>query len=262
MAPPIITPDGSPVQGPLGLLAKAAWQVLLVAGLASLALGIVVFAWPEETLLVVGVLFGLYLLVIGIVQLIAAFGTHSTAALRVLAFISGAICVLLGLLCFRSAAQSLLLLAIWIGIGWLFRGITQLAAAISDPLMPARGWQAFAGAANTLAGVLLMVWPVGSITALAVLAGCWLVILGLVEIVRATLARGGPKITPGGVSPPAGALGRCPAGARPHGWAGARARHGRGTGGARHGHGVSRARGVTGAGRSRSGRWRRPVAPG
>ncbi|MGW3043423.1 HdeD family acid-resistance protein [Kitasatospora sp. NPDC001159] len=199
MAPPIITPDGSPVQGPLGMLARAAWQVLLAAGVASLALGIVVFAWPQETLLVVGVLFGLYLLVIGIVQLVAAFGTHATTAMRALAFISGAICVLLGLLCFRSAAQSLLLLAIWIGIGWLFRGITQLAAAISDPLMPARGWQAFAGVANTLAGVLLMVWPVGSITALTVLAGCWLLILGVIEIATALRMRSQAKQIPSGV---------------------------------------------------------------
>ncbi|MFD0398244.1 HdeD family acid-resistance protein [Kitasatospora sp. NPDC059811] len=199
MVSPIITPDGSPVQGPLGQLAKAAWQVLLLAGIVSLALGIVVFVWPKETLLVVGVLFGLYLLVIGIVQLIAAFGTHATTALRVLAFISGAICVLLGLLCFRSAAQSLLLLAIWIGIGWLFRGITQLAAAVSDPAMPARGWQAFAGVANTVAGVLLLVWPVGSIAALAVLAGCWLVILGLIEIVTALQMRGRAKQIPAGV---------------------------------------------------------------
>ncbi|MER7765379.1 HdeD family acid-resistance protein [Kitasatospora sp. NPDC096140] len=199
MVSPIITPDGSPVQGPLGMLAKAAWQVLLVAGLVSLALGIVVFAWPEETLRVVGVLFGLYLLVIGIVQLVAAFGTHAATALRVLAFISGAICVMLGLLCFRSAAESLLLLALWIGIGWLFRGITQLAAAISDPQMPARGWQAFAGVANTLAGVLLMVWPVGSIKALTVLAGCWLLILGLIEIVTAIQMRDRAKHIPSGV---------------------------------------------------------------
>ncbi|MFJ9839655.1 HdeD family acid-resistance protein [Kitasatospora sp. NPDC101155] len=198
MAPPIITPDGTPVQGPLGMLARAAWQMLLAAGVASLALGIVVFSWPRETLLVVGVLFGLYLLVIGIVQLVAAFGTHTATAMRVLAFISGAISVLLGLLCFRSAAQSLLLLALWIGIGWLFRGITQFVAAVSDPLMPARGWQAFAGVANTLAGVLLIVWPVGSISALTVLAGCWLLILGVVEIATALQMRSRAKRIPSG----------------------------------------------------------------
>ncbi|WP_031064904.1 HdeD family acid-resistance protein [Streptomyces sp. NRRL WC-3742] len=199
MVSPIVTPEGTPVQGPLGRLARAAWQVLLAAGLASLALGVIVFAWPRQTLLVVGVLFGLYLLVTGVVQLVAAFGTHASTALRVMAFISGAICVMLGLLCFRSAVQSLLLLALWIGIGWLFRGITQLAAAASDPMMPARGWQAFAGVANTLAGVLLMVWPVGSIAALTVLAGCWLLILGVVEIVTALQVRGRAKRIPSGV---------------------------------------------------------------
>ncbi len=65
--------------------------------------------------------------------------------------------------------------------------------------MPARGWQAFAGAANTLAGVLLMVWPVGSIKALTVLAGCWLLFLGLVEIVTALQVRSSAKQIPSGV---------------------------------------------------------------
>lgn len=203
MVTPLSSPAGPPADpdlpGPLGLLARTAWQVLLAAGLVSLALGVIVFAWPEQTLRVVGVLFGLYLLVIGIVQLVAAFGTHTTTALRVLAFVSGIICVLLGLLCFRSAAQSLLLLAIWIGIGWLFRGITQLVAAASDPAMPARGWQVFAGLANSVAGVLLMVWPVGSITALTVLAGIWLLVLGVIEIVTAFLVRRRAKEIPQGV---------------------------------------------------------------
>jgi len=186
-------------EGPLQRLAHAAWQALLAAGLASLILGAVVFAWPEQTLRVVGVLFGLYLLIIGVVQLVAAFGTHAATALRVLAFISGALCVLLGLLCFRSAAQSLLLLALWIGIGWLFRGITQAAAAASDPDMPARGWQATAGVLNAVAGVFLMVWPVASIAALTVLAGCCLVVLGLMEIVTAFRIRHHAKQLPAGV---------------------------------------------------------------
>jgi uncharacterized membrane protein HdeD (DUF308 family) len=196
--------DGSPLEGrvmegPVQRLAHAAWQALLGAGIASLVLGVIVFVWPKQTLFVVGVLFGLYLLIIGIVQLVAAFGTHATTAMRVLAFISGAICVLLGLLCFRSAAQSVLLLAIWIGIGWLFRGITQIAAAASDPAMPARGWQFFGGAVNTLAGVLLMVWPAHSVTALTVLAGCGLLVLGVIEIGTALQVRRRARELPVGV---------------------------------------------------------------
>jgi uncharacterized membrane protein HdeD (DUF308 family) len=44
-----------------------------------------------------------------------------------------------------------------------------------------------------------MVWPVGSITALTVLAGCWLLILGVVEIATALRMRGQAKQIPSGV---------------------------------------------------------------
>ncbi|MFJ1702921.1 HdeD family acid-resistance protein [Kitasatospora sp. NPDC088346] len=188
-----------PTDGPFQRLARAAWQVVLAAGLASLALGVIVFVWPTQTLWVVGVLFGVYLVMIGVFQLVAAFGTHGETALRVMAFISGALCVLLGLLCFRSAVQSLALLGIWIGIGWLFRGITLVVTASSDPGMPARGWQIFGGVLNAVAGVLLMVWPVHSVAALAILAGCGLVVLGVVEIVTAVRIRRLARDLPAGV---------------------------------------------------------------
>ncbi|MFJ1791455.1 HdeD family acid-resistance protein [Kitasatospora griseola] len=196
MADPYRTDDRPGTVGPFQQLARMAWQVVLTGGLISLALGIVILVWPKQTLWVVGVLFGVYLVVIGVVQLVAAFGTHVSTALRVLAFVSGAICVLLGLLCFRSAAQSILLLALWIGIGWLFRDITHLAAVASDPLMPARGWQGFIGALYLLAGILLMVFPAHSITALAILAAVSLLVLGLTEIVAAVQIRRGAKLYP------------------------------------------------------------------
>ncbi|AJF68442.1 MULTISPECIES: HdeD family acid-resistance protein [Streptomyces] len=184
--------------GPVGLLAGFAWQALLVAGLVSLILGVMVLAWPEATLRVVGVLFGLYLLLSGVMQLVAAFGTHATTALRVMAFISGALSILLGLFCFRGATQSTLLLALWIGIGWLFRGITQTVAAASDPAMPARGWQIFLGIVSALAGIVLIVSPLESATVLTVLGGIWLLVVGVVELITAFMVRSRAKDLPPG----------------------------------------------------------------
>ncbi|MBD0708228.1 MULTISPECIES: HdeD family acid-resistance protein [unclassified Streptomyces] len=185
--------------GPLGMLAGAAWQALLVAGLASLVLGVLVLVWPGASLLAAGVLFGLYLLFSGVMQLVSAFGTHVSTALRVMAFISGALSILLGLLCFRGAMQSILLLALWIGIGWLFRGITQTVAAGSDPAMPARGWQVFLGIVNALAGVVLIVSPLRSAAVLTLLGGIWLVVVGVVEVVTALQVRSRAKLLPPGV---------------------------------------------------------------
>ncbi|MEU8617473.1 HdeD family acid-resistance protein [Streptomyces sp. NPDC048623] len=194
--------DASPEDvppGPLGLLAGMAWQALLVSGLVALVVGILVLVWPGQSLRVAGILFGLYLLISGVLRLVAAFGTHMRTALRVLAFISGALSILLGLFCFRGAMQSVLLLALWIGIGWLFHGITQTVAAVSDDTMPARGWQIFLGIVSAIAGVVLIVSPLESAEILILLAGIWLVVVGLIEIVTAFMVRSRAKLLPPGL---------------------------------------------------------------
>ncbi|MFJ4644990.1 HdeD family acid-resistance protein [Streptomyces bobili] len=179
-----------PFEGPLHALSRAAWQIVLLTGAASLVLGVLVLVWPGASLFAAGVLFGVYLVVSGAFQLVAAFGTHRTTSLRVLAFVSGALSVLLGLFCFRGPMQSILLLALWIGIGWVIRGITQTLAAVSDGSMPARGWQIFLGIVTFVAGVVLIDSPFESAAVLTLVAGIWLVVVGVVEIITGLRIRG------------------------------------------------------------------------
>ncbi|AWT44183.1 MULTISPECIES: HdeD family acid-resistance protein [Streptomyces] len=183
-------------EGPLHALSRAAWQVVLLTGIASLVLGVLVLVWPGASLLAAGVLFGVYLVISGVFQLVAAFGTHRTTSLRVLAFISGALSIVLGLFCFRGPMQSVLLLALWIGIGWLIRGITQTLAAASDPAMPARGWQIFLGIVSALAGIVLIDSPFESVAVLTLVGGIWLIAVGVVEIVTAVRIRGRARQVP------------------------------------------------------------------
>ncbi len=179
------SPYGSGPSGTLlAALGRSAWQVLLTAGLVAVALGVCLLVWPKASLLVVAVLFGIYLLVSGVFQLAGAFGTHVPGHLRVLSFVTGALSVLLGLICFRGPAQSLLLLALWIGFGWLLRGIMLTAVALSHPELPARGWQVFLGIITLLGGIVLIVEPFRSIATLTLIAGIWLVVLGVVEVVH------------------------------------------------------------------------------
>ncbi|MDX3574873.1 HdeD family acid-resistance protein [Streptomyces sp. ID05-47C] len=185
-----------PFEGPLHALSRAAWQIVLLTGAASLVLGILVLVWPGASLFAAGVLFGVYLVVSGAFQLVAAFGTHRTTSLRVLAFVSGALSVLLGLFCFRGPMQSILLLALWIGIGWVIRGITQTLAAVSDGSMPARGWQIFLGIVTFVAGVVLIDSPFESAAALTLVAGIWLVVVGVVEIITGLRIRGRAERVP------------------------------------------------------------------
>ncbi len=171
------------------LLANSAWQALLATGVAAIVIGALVLAWPAATLVLVGVLFGIYLLVSGIFQVAGAFAEHIPGSMRALGLVSGALSILLGLICFRGAAESILLLAIWIGFGWLLRGITQTFVAMSSDRLPARGWQVFFGILAVIAGIVLITSPFTSIAALTLVSGIWLVVLGVMEAVHAIQLR-------------------------------------------------------------------------
>ncbi|GAA3183223.1 MULTISPECIES: HdeD family acid-resistance protein [Streptomyces] len=186
---PTQPPEASAESNPLGILANLGWQALFTIGLASIALGVIVLVWPGKTLLVIGIAFGVYLLVSGVFQLAGAFGAHVPGHLRALHFITGALSVLLGLICFRGTLQSTLLLALWIGFGWLVRGIMLTAAAGSARETPARGWQLFLGIITLLAGIVMIISPFGSIAALTLVTGIMAIVLGVTEVINAIRLR-------------------------------------------------------------------------
>ncbi len=175
-------------------LAKAAWPVALVLGIASVTVGVIALLWPHKTVVVVAVMFGVYLLISGIMQFAQGFGHRFSGGARVLMLASGVLSIVFGLLCFRSAEQSVVLLGLWIGIGWMFRGFAELSAAITAPALPGRGWVVFLGVVSVLGGMVLVASPVTSVVVLAVLAGWWLIALGVFEIVSAFRLRS--RVTP------------------------------------------------------------------
>ncbi|EUA36886.1 hypothetical protein I549_3093 [Mycobacterium avium subsp. avium 2285 (R)] len=123
------------------------WKSALLSGILSLALGVLVLVWPGISILVAAVAFGVYLLITGIAQVVFAFSLHVSAGSRVLLFISGAASLILALLAFRHFGQgyAILLLAIWIGIGFIFRGVATTISAVSDPNLPGRAGTSSSG---------------------------------------------------------------------------------------------------------------------
>lgn len=173
------------LESPLAALAKKTWQTMLVTGLLAVVLGIIVLVWPGPSLLVAGVLFGIYMVASGIFQLVAAFTHLPSTSFRVLSFISGVLSLIIGVFCFRDELTSIMLLGLFIGISWLFRGVALLFAAVSEPSVPGRGWQIFYGVISALAGVVLIVWPIGSLATLVWVVGIFLIVIGVMEAVTA-----------------------------------------------------------------------------
>jgi len=93
------------------------------------------------------------------------------------------------------------LLTLWIGIGFIFQGVASSVLAISVPKLPDRGWYIFVGFLTVIAGMVVLVWPISSIMALAIIAGVWLVVMGTAEIVWALSARSTAKNVERGIEP-------------------------------------------------------------
>jgi len=167
------------------------WKWNLVAGLLTIVLGAIVLAWPGPTILVASTLFGVYLLVSGFVELFMAFTLPRSAGTRVLLFISGALSLVLAILSFRHFGDgyAVLLLSLWIGIGFIFQGVSAAAIGVSESDLPGRGWYIAAGIISVLAGLVVLVWPFDSIAVLTLAAGICLVIIGITQIVHAFQTR-------------------------------------------------------------------------
>jgi uncharacterized membrane protein HdeD (DUF308 family) len=161
------------------------WKSTLVSGILTLIVGVLVLSWPGISVLAAAIAFGVYLLITGVAQVVFAFSLHVSAGSRILLFISGAASLILAVLAFRHFGQgyAVLLLAIWIGIGFVFRGVATTVSAVSDPTLPGRGWSIFLGVITLLAGIVVLASPFASIVTLALVVGVWLAVIGLFEIV-------------------------------------------------------------------------------
>jgi len=173
-------------------LFKHLWKSTLLSGVLAVVLGLLVLFWPGKTLVVAAVLFGAYLLISGIAQVIFAFSLHVSAGGRILLFISGAAALILAVLAFRHFGEgyALLLLAIWIAIGFIFRGVATVATAVGELKgTPGRGWNIAFGIISVIAGVVVLGYPFDSLVTLTLVVGIWLIVIGVFEIISAIQLR-------------------------------------------------------------------------
>ncbi len=160
-----------------------------MSGLLAIAIGVAIVAWPGISIAIAAIFFGAGLLLIGIQQVFFAFSLDVSAGGRVLLFISGAASLILAIMAFRHLYDAVLLLAIWIGVGFIFRGVATTVSAISDPTLPGRGWNIFVGVISLIAGVVVLASPFDSIGTLAFVVSIWLIVIGVMEVVSAIAIR-------------------------------------------------------------------------
>lgn len=110
-------------------------------------------------------------------------------------FISGALSLVLAIMSFRHFGDgyAVLLLSLWIGIGFIFQGVTAVAVGIGERDLPGRGSCVVVGIISVIAGLAVLVWPFESIAVLTLATGIWLIVIGIGQAIQAIQTRKAAK---------------------------------------------------------------------
>ena len=162
------------------------WGWVLAYGILTLLAGIVVLAWPSETLLVLAVLLGIQLIISGIFRFVAALAsTDLTGGTRVMLALLGVLSIIIGLWAVRHVVITLVALVVFLGIFWVVNGLIEIFAALSHRDTPDRGWSVLMGVLSAIAGIIVLAYPGLTLVGLAVILGIWLLVFGILEIMAA-----------------------------------------------------------------------------
>jgi uncharacterized membrane protein HdeD (DUF308 family) len=167
------------------------WWLAAAAAVASIIVGILFLVWPDETLLVGAALFGIWLIVHGVIHVIRAVTTTaSDGGIRALDGVVGVVFVVIGVICLRNLLASLLAVATIIGIAWLISGlVTLLSAFAAGNSRAERLFHLILGGVIILGGLAVLLWPDLTLRALVYVTGIWLIVIGALQIFLVVRAR-------------------------------------------------------------------------
>ncbi|SFO19615.1 HdeD family acid-resistance protein [Actinomadura madurae] len=191
-----VGPVSPRTSGGLTRPAAGAWGAGMATGILSALLGLVIVTWPDATIGVVAFLFGLKLVILGLYRLGQAVAAgEAGGGTRVLLTLLSVLSLAVGVLVMRDPFQTVQVLALLFGLFWLVGGIVGLVAALAEPSMPGRDGAALLAGLGILAGLLLLLWPGITLTALTWLIGLWLITWGLLTAALALWIRHAGKRT-------------------------------------------------------------------
>ena len=161
------------------------WWLLAVLGVVSLVCGVLAIVYPDVTLLAVGIIFGFYLLMAGVFELVDAI--VGDPASRALSAIVGVVALLAGLICLRRPGDSLLALVVVLGAYLIVTGVARLVRAFAS--VEHRGLSLLSAVIDLVLGILILSWPDESLVTLAVFFGISLIFRGVFSLVAALQLR-------------------------------------------------------------------------
>jgi uncharacterized membrane protein HdeD (DUF308 family) len=167
------------------------WWVLLINGLCAIAFGILAYAWPGATLLVLIMLFGVFCIIDGVTALMAASARDGDRRSWGQMLIIGIVSIVAGAAALAwpglTAVALLFVIAVWA----IVRGAFEIVAAVRLRRFIDNEWMlGLAGVVSVLFGVALIVAPGAGVMALIWLIAAYAIVHGVLLVMLAFKLRG------------------------------------------------------------------------
>jgi uncharacterized membrane protein HdeD (DUF308 family) len=152
-----------------------AWWVIAIVGVLSVVAGIILVFKPSHSLTTLAVIFGIFLLIDGIGELISSFGR--AVENRALAAILGVLAIVFGILLIRHPSGAVTAIGLLIGIWMVASGIVRLVRSLVIGTRPVLG--VIVALLEVIVGIVIVSDPHIGYATLAVLIGIWLIVSGI-----------------------------------------------------------------------------------
>jgi uncharacterized membrane protein HdeD (DUF308 family) len=150
--------------------------VVGLIGLAALVVGIVLLFNPAAAARTLAWLFGLALVIGGLLEVASGWDSGRRASSLLL----GGVLVVGGLLAAFWPGVTLWTLALITGLSLILHGAGRIGlAVVARHEIPSWGWLALAGAVNVIVGVMAVAWPEATVLVLSVILGIQIALFGL-----------------------------------------------------------------------------------
>jgi len=161
------------------------WWLLLLRGIAAIIFGLLAFAWPGLTLVTLILFYGAFVLVDGVLAVIAAI-TGGVPGSRWWLAIIGLLGIAAGLVTFMMPGLTAVLLLLFIA-GWaIATGVLQIIGAIQLRKEIDNEWTiGLSGAVSVLFGVIMLVAPGAGAVGLIWAIASYAIVFGILMVMAA-----------------------------------------------------------------------------
>lgn len=177
----------SPVSGSPQPVRNYGTAHLLVLGAIDLVCGLIALLWPGVTVLALALIFGLMLLLAGVMAVGVGSAIRRAGGSPTITWIVGAVAVVAGLVCIFHPGAGIWAIILGCSLWFLITGVGDLVVASAAPRN--RLWLLLLGVLSIVSAVILLARPGLAIVTVALIAGIAFLVRGAGEISLGVMAR-------------------------------------------------------------------------